>query len=468
MNKQNMRPCTTDAEALQGLLGHSREFDIYNSNKEACEYSDIIKCGSNGEVIEVTLNDAHLSDELSPALGCLRELKRLQLRGNFITGAIPQEVASLPNLEVLDLSDNKLSGELPRFTSDQLRSLLLKKNNLSGSLSSDFLTSPHQLEWLDLGSNQFTGPIPSDVQWTGLKFLELSNNEFSGPIPESLNIAQSLVIARLNGNNLSGGIPESLFDGMSTNTLEHQNIEEKPFMNLVEFRVHGNELSGPIPKELCDILEAYTTRSTDSCDHVACAEGTYNEFGYATKSAPCMPCDMLRTVSDDVPVMYLGSTSCNVESSEFYVLEMAETETEADDMKLGLGITLGALCSVLVALGAIALYLKMSQREEEVPYYADSYPKQKSKKEKRDDSIRRESSLTRNIRKSFSFRASLIDNSFDNKGGGSGRATYDSKLDDVAESKQEVPNSPGSPNSSITTVSSGGLRKEVWVDVPRI
>jgi len=301
-----------------------------------------------------------------------------------------------------------------------------------------------------------------------------------GPIPESLNIAQSLVIARLNGNNLSGGIPESLFDGMSTNTLEHQNIEEKPFMNLVEFRVHGNELSGPIPKELCDILEAYTTRSTDSCDHVACAEGTYNEFGYATKSAPCMPCDMLRTVSDDVPVMYLGSTSCNVESSEFYVLEMAETETEADDMKLGLGITLGALCSVLVALGAIALYLKMSQREEEVPYYADSYPEKKPKKAKKERSVRKESALARKIRKKYSFRDALLKRAKDPPPEVS---WFES--DEAADEEAKLKRTDDSPNTSCelssyvkvtkesdasyTTPSSSSKNKKLmWVDLPRI
>jgi len=255
------------------------------------------------------------------------------------------------------------------------------------------------------------------------------------------------------------------------------------------FVYSGNELSGTVPKELCDILEAYTTRSTDSCDHVACAEGTYNEFGYAMKDAPCMPCDMLRTVSgggvaDDVPIMYLGSTSCNVvsnvESSESHVLEMAETETEAEDMKFGLMIAIGVAFAVLVALGAIVVYVKKSRRREEVPYYADSYLEKKPKKAKKERSVKKESALVRKIRKRFSFRDALLKREKDpppevSWSESDEAAVEEAKLKRTDDSPNSSSNSSSyvkvtkEPDSSNSTPSSSSkTKKQMWVDLPRL
>ena len=79
---------------------------------------------------------------------------------------------------------------------------------------------------------------------------------------------------------------------------------------------HPVELTGSIPKKLCKIIDGINTNgSTDICDSVACADGTYNELGYATNDTPCMPCAAaFRTVTgaaDDI-VMYLESTSCGI------------------------------------------------------------------------------------------------------------------------------------------------------------
>ena len=42
-----------------------------------------------------------------------RELKNLWLKGNKITGRLPDPVAALPNLEYLDVHANEMSGALP-------------------------------------------------------------------------------------------------------------------------------------------------------------------------------------------------------------------------------------------------------------------------------------------------------------------------------------------------------------------
>lgn len=88
-------------------------------------------------------------------------------------------------LTIIDLSSNKLVGEIPvEVTSlEGLRSLNLSRNSLSGSipLSIDRLTS---LDSLDLSNNRLVGEIPDKLSSLGfLGVLNLSHNNLSGKIP---------------------------------------------------------------------------------------------------------------------------------------------------------------------------------------------------------------------------------------------------------------------------------------------
>jgi hypothetical protein len=61
---------------------------------------------------------------------------------------------------------------------------------------------------LNLSSNLFEGPIPSDLsQLMGLKVLDLSNNKFSGEIPVRFTQMATLTELILSNNQLSGVIP---------------------------------------------------------------------------------------------------------------------------------------------------------------------------------------------------------------------------------------------------------------------
>ncbi|KAL5228794.1 hypothetical protein ABZP36_017059 [Zizania latifolia] len=86
---------------------------------------------------------------------------------------------------------------------------------------------------LNLSSNRFSGPIPSDIwrQFPYLTSLDLSYNSFSGPIPVNITQMTYLNTLNLEHNQLSGEIP-SEFNGL---------------FRLTSFNVAGNLLSGPIP-----------------------------------------------------------------------------------------------------------------------------------------------------------------------------------------------------------------------------
>ena len=63
------------------------------------------------EVLDLYNND--LTGELPPEWGELASLRQLDLFGNDLTGELPTEWGSLPNLQRLDLGGNDLSGCLP-------------------------------------------------------------------------------------------------------------------------------------------------------------------------------------------------------------------------------------------------------------------------------------------------------------------------------------------------------------------
>lgn len=86
---------------------------------------------------------------------------------------------------------------------------------------------------LDLSSNQFSGPIPSNIckVLPYLTSLDLSSNSFSGEIPSSIANCTFLNVLKLDNNRLTGQIP------LAIGTLNR----------LKEFSVANNLLSGQIP-----------------------------------------------------------------------------------------------------------------------------------------------------------------------------------------------------------------------------
>ncbi|XP_010519466.1 PREDICTED: probable LRR receptor-like serine/threonine-protein kinase At5g10290 isoform X2 [Tarenaya hassleriana] len=112
-----------------------------------------------------TLSYMNFSGTLSPAIGILTHLKTLTLKGNDITGGIPNEFGNLSRLSSLELDDNRLTGPIP---------------SILGNLKN-------------------------------LQFLTLSGNSLNGSVPESLTKLPKLICLLLDSNNLTGQIPERLF-----------------------------------------------------------------------------------------------------------------------------------------------------------------------------------------------------------------------------------------------------------------
>ncbi|KAL6838519.1 hypothetical protein ACP4OV_031764 [Aristida adscensionis] len=87
----------------------------------------------------------------------------------------------------IDLSSNKLSGEIP-----------LEIGNLS------------HVKSLNLSNNFFNGQIPATLRnMSAIESLDLSHNELSGQIPRDLTLLRWLEVFSVAYNNLSGCIPDS-------------------------------------------------------------------------------------------------------------------------------------------------------------------------------------------------------------------------------------------------------------------
>ncbi|OAY81828.1 putative LRR receptor-like serine/threonine-protein kinase IRK [Ananas comosus] len=102
-----------------------------------------------------------------------------------INGSIPSYICKLKYLEVLDLSNNSLSGELPECWNNSSLSVLdLSNNNLTGEIPSSIGSLSCSLKLLHLNNNNFYGELPSGLQHcNNLLFLDLSNNKLTGEIP---------------------------------------------------------------------------------------------------------------------------------------------------------------------------------------------------------------------------------------------------------------------------------------------
>ncbi|KAL2466695.1 receptor like protein 29 [Abeliophyllum distichum] len=120
-------------------------------------------------------------------------LQQLSLRANpALIGSIPPHISSLKTLQILTLSQNRLTDRIPVeiFSLNSLLHLDLSYNMLTGMIPFQ-IGNLRSLLGLDLSYNRLTGPIPAAIgQLLVLQKLDFSSNSLTGSIPDSIKQAE--------------------------------------------------------------------------------------------------------------------------------------------------------------------------------------------------------------------------------------------------------------------------------------
>ena len=188
-----------------------------------------------------------ISDQIPTEYVTLTKLSVLRIHGG-IDGSLPSALfTSLTNLIEMDLGRNNFSGSLPSEISKltELTGLSLMENNLIGSIPST-IGDMKGLQSLILDSNKFTS-MPEQISFlSNLRLLSVRNNALTGTISADLGLLQELRGLYLDNNNLRWRIPPQL--GQLTNLEDGLGLS-------------NNSLVGEIPSEFGELtrLSKYFT-----------------------------------------------------------------------------------------------------------------------------------------------------------------------------------------------------------------
>ncbi|KAK3445019.1 hypothetical protein EUGRSUZ_A00539, partial [Eucalyptus grandis] len=181
----------------------------------------------------------------------LLKLSSCQLR------TVPQFLANQSNLEILDLSNNNIRGEIPRWigTLEQLDVLNLSHNHLSGTILDCVIMTSHKV--LNLRNNQLSGDIPRNILPTcNLKTLDISENLLQGQIPLSLANCTMLEVVNIGDNQIDGTFPCHFKAMSSLCILILRSNKLNVHMKLQIIDLSSNNFSGTIPTSLLASWEA--------------------------------------------------------------------------------------------------------------------------------------------------------------------------------------------------------------------
>lgn len=212
------------------------------------------------------MGSCHLGPSFPTWLRSQKRVEYLDLSNASISDSVPHwfwdEISS--RLLHLNVSFNQLKGHLP----SQLNVPLFADVDLSSNLFEGSISLPVGVELLDLSNNKLSGPIPENVgiSLPNLVFLSLSGNEITGEIPTSVGNMESLGVIDLSSNKLSGNIPASIGNCSYLKVLDLSNnnlsgnipADLGQLSRLQTLHLSGNKLSGEIPSALHNLSSLET------------------------------------------------------------------------------------------------------------------------------------------------------------------------------------------------------------------
>ena len=253
---------------------------------------------------ELYIRDNALDGSTFPDLSSLSSLSDIRLDGNALTGSVPPDDLLPPNLRILLLYDNSLSGAIPDLSDlSSLVWLYLQGNALTGAIPAATALPPNvqrlvlsdnaldqaipdlnalaALDWFYATGNALTGAVPTAARLpAGIQRIALGENALSGAIPD-FSTRTSLTHLYLQGNALSGSFPTTLPTSLQVLHLGGNDLANAipsqlgNLAALTELSLCDNDLTGTLPSALETKRTANpATLTVFSCAHVADAAAT--------------------------------------------------------------------------------------------------------------------------------------------------------------------------------------------------
>ncbi|EPS64046.1 hypothetical protein M569_10735 [Genlisea aurea] len=196
------------------------------------------------QLTEVWLHGNSFAGPL-PDFSALTQLHNLSLRDNSLTGVVPESLIGLQSLLVVNLTNNMLQGETPKFSSSVLVDMAPATNSFC-LVAPGVACDPRVNVLLDVVSD-FGYPNSFAENWKGndpcgswlgitcsngnITVINFHGMGLAGVISPSFSQVTSLQKLILSQNNLTGTIPGSL----------------ATLPNLVQLDVSDNRLYGAVP-----------------------------------------------------------------------------------------------------------------------------------------------------------------------------------------------------------------------------
>jgi Leucine-rich repeat (LRR) protein len=273
---------------------------------------------------------SHNSSGGSSPSSYILEIHTLLLNNNSLSGGFPLFLKECKNIEFLDLTQNKFSGTLPAWISEDMPSLVmlrLRSNNFSGHIPIK-TTKLFSLRILDLANNAFSGLIPQNLEnFKALTSTDVTSHQVDDPFGEVYNVAYGFTGDGISDNSLSLVIKGQVLDyrenviffmsiDLSCNRFTGQIPEEiGSLVGLKNLNLSSNFLSGNIP---CKIGNLRSLESLDLSNNQLSGEIpwrlsnltslSYLNMSYNNLSSRIPSGHQLDTLKTDDPAsMYIGN-----------------------------------------------------------------------------------------------------------------------------------------------------------------
>ena len=197
-------PCDATAES-------SRGFTMFRADADDLAALRVLydACGGTGWSKQWLVDAEVLASTNYPGVTFSPEgrVTAINLAGYGLTGELPGEGFSLPELTTLTLNNNSIIGLTAGADLPKLVTLNLAGNRVAGLTAG--LSLP-ELTTLDLSSNHVSELLISGFSLPKLATLNLSNNQLEGELPTEALDLPALTTLNLSRNSLTGNVPASL------------------------------------------------------------------------------------------------------------------------------------------------------------------------------------------------------------------------------------------------------------------